>query len=158
MLFPEAPNTSTMIDLFNIYGLSQLIDEPTRATSSSRTLIDLGVTNSVKDPKGNLTAIEGVCDVPITVELKDGKSRAKFLRNVLYGPNFKVNLLSVNKAVNFGHGFIFNDSRARIIMNDGYEYEFILNSGLFILKVTLKNVVSQPICWQQNKAEHQRRH
>ncbi|XP_028403422.1 uncharacterized protein LOC114526119 [Dendronephthya gigantea] len=45
MLSPGAYNTSTLIDLFNIYGLSQLIDEPTRVTPSSRTLIDLCVTN-----------------------------------------------------------------------------------------------------------------
>ena len=30
------------------------------------------------------------------------------LRNVLYVPNYKVNLLPVNKAVNFDHRFIFN--------------------------------------------------
>ena len=29
---------------------------------------------SVRDPKGNFTAVEGIGDVPITVELKDGKT------------------------------------------------------------------------------------
>ena len=69
---------------------------------------------SVRDPNGNLTAVEGIGDVPITVQLKDGKMAELTLRNVLYVPNYKVNLLSVNKAIKFGHGFIFNDSKARM--------------------------------------------
>ena len=36
---------------------------------------------SVRDLKGNLSAVEGVGDVPITVELKDGKSAAITPRN-----------------------------------------------------------------------------
>ena len=44
MLSPEAPDTSTLIDLFNIYEFSQLIDEPTRVTSSSRIPVDFCVT------------------------------------------------------------------------------------------------------------------
>ena len=39
------PNTSTLLNIFEIYGLSQLITEPTRITPNSRTLIDLCVTN-----------------------------------------------------------------------------------------------------------------
>ena len=89
---------------------------------------------SVRDPKGNFTAVEGVGDVPITVEL--------ILRNVLYVPNYKVNLLSVNKAVNFDHRFIFTDSRARMTLNDGREIYLTKNSGLFFLKVTYLNTVN----------------
>ena len=74
---------------------------------------------SVRDSKGNFTAVEGIGDVPITVELKDGKTAELVLRNVLYVPNYKVNFLSVNKAVNFDHRFIFNDSRARMVLSDG---------------------------------------
>ena len=64
----------------------------------------------VRDPKGNLAAIEEIGDVPITVKLNDGKVAELILRNVLFVANYKVNLLSVNKAVNFGHKFMFNDS------------------------------------------------
>lgn len=39
-------NASILTSLFNVYGLSQLITEPTRVTSNSRSLIDLYVTNS----------------------------------------------------------------------------------------------------------------
>ena len=47
-LLPEVItiNSSYLMNIFDIYGLSQLITEPTRVTSSSKTLIDLCVTNS----------------------------------------------------------------------------------------------------------------
>ena len=45
---PEAitVNSSHLINIFDIYGLSQLITEPTRVTQDSKTLIDLCITNS----------------------------------------------------------------------------------------------------------------
>ena len=101
---------------------------------------------SVRDPKGNFTAVEGIGDVPITVELKDGKTTELILRNVLYVPNYKVNLLSVNKAVNFDHRFIFNDSRARMVLSDGRDIHLTKNSGLFFLKVTYLNTVNPSTC------------
>ena len=39
-------NSSTLTNILNIYGLSQLISEPTRITRTSSTLIDLCITNS----------------------------------------------------------------------------------------------------------------
>ena len=47
-LLPEAitVNSSYLINIFDIYGLSQLITEPTRVTPDSKTLIDLCITNS----------------------------------------------------------------------------------------------------------------
>ena len=68
------------------------------------------------------------------------------LRNSLYAPNYKVNLPSVNKAVNLGHKFMFNDSRARMVRNDSREINLTKNSGLFFLKVTYQNVVNQSTC------------
>ncbi|CAH3196695.1 unnamed protein product, partial [Porites evermanni] len=38
--------SSHLINIFDIYGLSQLITEPTRVTQDSKTLIDLCITNS----------------------------------------------------------------------------------------------------------------
>ena len=38
--------SSILTNTFDIYGLSQMISEPTRITSTSRTLIDLCITNS----------------------------------------------------------------------------------------------------------------
>ena len=110
--------------------------------------VNLRVVNekSVRDPKGNLTAIEGIGVVPITVELNNGKMADLILRNVFYVPNYKVNLLSVTKAVNFGHKFMFNDSRARMVLNDGCEINLTMNFGLFFLKVTYQNVVNQSTC------------
>ena len=47
-LLPEASAhiSSHLTDIFDIYGLSQLITEPTRVTLVSKTLIDLCITNS----------------------------------------------------------------------------------------------------------------
>ena len=84
---------------------------------------------SVREPKGNFTAVEIIGDVPITVELID-------VRNVLFVPNYKVNILSVNKAVNFDHSFIFNDSRARTLLSDGREIYLTKNCSLFFSKMT----------------------
>ena len=47
-MLPEAitVNSSQLINIFDIYGLSQFITEPTRVTPPSKTLIDLCLTNS----------------------------------------------------------------------------------------------------------------
>ena len=42
----NAYNSSYLTNIFDIYGLSQLITEPTRVTLVSKTLIDLCITNS----------------------------------------------------------------------------------------------------------------
>ena len=91
---------------------------------------------SVRDPKGNLTPVEGIGDMPIKVQLKDGKMAEMILRNVLYVPSYEVNLLSVNTAVSFGHRFIFHESKARMVLNDGHEINLKKDTGLFFLKVT----------------------
>ena len=101
---------------------------------------------SVRDPKGNLTAIEGIGDVLITVQSNSGNMVDLILRNVLYVPNYKVCLLSVNKAVNFGHRFIFNDNKARMVLNDGREINLTKNTGLFFLEVKYQNVVNPSTC------------
>ena len=42
----EAPSARKLKDIFDVYGLHQLIAEPTRVTQFSQTLIDLCITNS----------------------------------------------------------------------------------------------------------------
>ena len=88
---------------------------------------------------------KGIDDVPKTVELNDRNMAELILRNVLCVSNYKVNLLSVNKAINFGHRFIFNDSKARVVLNDSREISLTENTGLF-LKVTYQNGVSPFSC------------
>ena len=83
---------------------------------------------SVRDPKGNLTPVEGIGDVPITVQLKDGKMAEMVLRNVLYIPSYQVNILSVKTAVSFGHRFIFHESKARMVLNADLEKSGISGS------------------------------
>ena len=43
----ESSNKNTLNEIFDIYGLDQLIQEPTRVTESSSSLIDLCLTNSL---------------------------------------------------------------------------------------------------------------
>ena len=43
----ESSNKNTLNEIFDIYGLDQLIQEPTRVTESSSSLIDLCFTNSL---------------------------------------------------------------------------------------------------------------
>ena len=40
------PNRAKLAETFDIYGLEQLINEPTRITAKSRTLIDLCITSA----------------------------------------------------------------------------------------------------------------
>ena len=42
----NSPNRDKIIEIFDIYGLEQMINEPTRITDKSNTLIDLCITNS----------------------------------------------------------------------------------------------------------------
>ena len=42
----EAPSARKLKHIFDVYGLHQLIAEPTRVTRFSQTLIDLCITNS----------------------------------------------------------------------------------------------------------------
>ena len=70
---------------------------------------------NVKDPKGNPTPVKGVGDVLVKLHLKDGKEEEMILRYVLYVSTYEVNLLSVNRSVKFGHKFIFNESKAKLM-------------------------------------------
>ena len=107
---------------------------------------------SVRDPKGNLTPVERIGDVPITVQLKNEKMAEMVLRNVLYVPSYEVNLLSVNTAVSFGHRFIFHESKARMVLNDGHEINLKKDTGLFFLKVTFRNLID-PVTCNTSKAD-----
>ena len=93
---------------------------------------------NVKDPKGNFTPVEGIGDVPVKLHLKNGKEEEMVLRNVLYVPNYEVNLLSVNRSVRFGHKFIFNKSEAKLRLNHGPQVDLTEDSGLFYLKITFQ--------------------
>ncbi|CAB3994020.1 Retrovirus-related Pol poly from transposon TNT 1-94 [Paramuricea clavata] len=93
---------------------------------------------NVKDPKGNFTPVEGIGDVPVKLHLKNGKEEEMVLRNVLYVPNYEVNLLSVNRSVRFGHKFVFNKSEAKLRLNYGPQVDLTEDSGLFYLKITFQ--------------------
>ena len=93
---------------------------------------------NVKDPKGNFTPVEGIGDVPVKLHLKNGKEEEMVLRNVLYVPNYEVNLLSVNRSVRFGYKFIFNKSEAKLRLNHGPQVDLTEDSGLFYLNITFQ--------------------
>ena len=93
---------------------------------------------NVKDPKGNLTPVKGIGDVSVKLHLKNGKEEEMILRNVLYVPNYEVNLLSVNRSVKFGHKFIFKKGEAKLILNHGPHVDLSEDTGLFYLKVTFQ--------------------
>ena len=108
---------------------------------------------NVKDPKGNLTPVEGVGDVPVKLHLKDGKEEEMILRNVLYVPTYEVNLLSVNRSVKFGHKFIFNESKAKLMLNHGPQVDLTEENGLFYLKITFqRSNASYPTTCNTSKA------
>lgn len=63
-LLPEASacNSSYRTNIFDIYGLSQLITEPTRVTPPSKTLIDLCITNSPEKVTNSCVIHLGISD------------------------------------------------------------------------------------------------
>ena len=63
-----------------------------------------------------------------------------------YVPSYKVNLLSVDTAVSFGHRIIFHDSQARMVLNDDREIKLKKDTGLFFLKVNYQNQVNPSTC------------
>ena len=79
------------------------------------------------------------------------------LRNVLYVRSYKVNLLSVDTAVSFGHRFIFHDSQARMVLNDAREINLKKDTGLFFLKVNYQNQVNPSTC-NEDQTRCQRRY
>ena len=108
---------------------------------------------NVKDPKGNLTPVEGVGDVPVKLHLKDGKEEEMILRNVLYVPTYEVHLLSVNRSIKFGHKFIFNESKAKLMLNHGPQVDLTEENGLFYLKITFqRSSASYPTTCNTSKA------
>ena len=115
--------------------------------------LELCSIRNVKDPRGNLTPVEGVSDVPVKLHLKDGKEEEMILRNVLYVPTYEVNLLSVNRSVKFGHKFIFNESKAKLMLNHGPQVDVTEENGLFYLKITFqRSSASYPTTCNKSKA------
>ena len=93
---------------------------------------------NVKDPKDNLTPVEGIGDVPVKLHLKNGKEEEMVLRNVFHVPNYEVNLLSVNRWVKFGHKFTFKKNDAKLMLGHDPQVDLIEDSGLFYLKITFQ--------------------
>ena len=63
-LLSNTPNSNTtdLLNVFDIYNLSQTISEPTRITNTSRTLIDLCITNSPDKVKASDVLSIGISD------------------------------------------------------------------------------------------------
>ena len=85
--------------------------------------------------------------------MKDGKEEEMILRNVLYVPTYEVNLLSVNRSIKFGHEFIFNESKAKLMLNHGPQVDLTEENGLFYLKITFqRSRASYPTTCNTSKA------
>ena len=105
-LFPEASAhiSSHLTNIFDIYGLSQLITEPTRVTLASKTLIDLCITNSPKKVSNSGAIHLGISDhkvhhdrfCPRTIEMRQFKhfQKNKFLSDLEQMPWSNVDLCS----------------------------------------------------------------
>ena len=112
-LLPEASAhiSSHLTDIFDIYGLSQLITEPTRVTLVSKTLIDLCITNSPEKVSNSGVIHLGISDhslvfmtrkvhhdrfCPRTIEMRQFKhfQKNKFLSDLEQMPWSNVDLCS----------------------------------------------------------------
>ena len=112
-LLPEAfaYNSSYLTSIFDIYGLSQLITEPTRVTPTSKTLIDLCITNSPEKVTNSGVIHLGISDhslvfmtrkvhynrnCPRTIEMRQFKhfQKSNFLSDLEQMPWSNVDLYS----------------------------------------------------------------
>ena len=112
-LLPEASAhiSSYLTNIFDIYGLSQLITEPTRVTPVSKTLIDLCITNSPEKVSNSGVIHLGIIDhslvfmtckvhhdrfCPRTIEMRQFKhfQKNKFLSDLEQMPWSNVDLCS----------------------------------------------------------------
>ena len=105
-LFPEASVhfSSHLKNISDIYGLSQLITEPTRVTLASKTLIDLCITNSPEKVSNSGVIHLGISDhkvhhdrfCPRTIEMRQFKyfQKNKFLNDLEQMPWSNVDLCS----------------------------------------------------------------
>ena len=112
-LLPEASAhiSSYLTNIFDIYGLSQLITEPTRVTPVSKTLIDLCITNSPEKVSNSGVIHLGISDhslvfvtrkvhhdrfCPRTIEMRQFKhfQKNKFLSDLEQMPWSNVDLCS----------------------------------------------------------------
>ena len=112
-LLPEAfaYNSSYLTSIFDIYGLSQLITEPTRVTPTSKTLIDLCITNSPEKVTNSGVIHLGISDhslvfmtrkvhynrnCPRTIEMRQFKhfQKSNFLSDLEQMPWSNVDLCS----------------------------------------------------------------
>ena len=105
----SAHNSSYLTNIFDIYGLSQLITEPTRVTPVSKTLIDLCITNSPEKVSNSGVIHLGISDhslvfmtrkihhdrnCPRTIEMRQFKhfQKDKFLSDLEQMPWSNVDL------------------------------------------------------------------
>ena len=95
--------------------------------------------------------VEGFGDVPVKLHLRHGKEEEMILRNVLYVLTCEVNLLYVNRFVKFGHKFIFNGSKAKLMLNYGPQVDLTQQNGLFYLKITFQRPSASHIGMSSNK-------
>lgn len=88
----------------------------------------------VKNPNGSEAAIKGRGDVRVNLEA-DGELVEVVLKNVLYVPEYNVNLLSVMSASQRGSTFVF-DSNPRIVLPDGTNVKMRETDKLYHLRVS----------------------
>ena len=69
----ESNNPEVASHLIVDTGCSDYVNQVHKPTDMFINLVRTVNEKSVRDPKGNLTTIEGIDDVPITIELNDGK-------------------------------------------------------------------------------------
>jgi len=85
-------NSSYFLNIIDIYGLTQLITEPTRVTQYSRTLIDLCLTNSPDKISNNFgvidTGISDHCDTFLTRKISHFSSGVHKTAEVRQHKNF----------------------------------------------------------------------
>ena len=92
-------NTLSLMNIFEVYGLTQLITEPTRISQTSQTLIHLSVTNSPdKVTRSGILSL-GVSDHSLVYIIR----KAKFLRSGTH------KIIGMKNLKNFNKNNFFND-------------------------------------------------
>ena len=93
---------------------------------------------TVENPNGTLSRIEGKRSVEVEIRDCHDAVRNYTFHNVLFGPSYSVNLMSVSSAVARGSSFSIDADACRLLAADGRQLPVKQRGKLFILECKFK--------------------
>jgi len=78
--------------------------------------------------------VQGIGDVKDFIQDRNGRSRSVLLKDALYIPGFKQDIMSVWKTVQSGHSITFSPNGSTLTTNDGTVFDIVEKNKLYYLR------------------------